>query len=74
MQSIQDMRESVFNCAMSQIPLQKIPTVINDIGVFLFKKSVSDLPSVATIRNVIEERRAIMLIQAVLYQSLQGLT
>ena len=64
-QYIQDMRESVFNCAMSQVPLQKIPTVIKDIGEVLFKKSVSDLPSVATIRNVIEERRAIMLIQAV---------
>ena len=31
-QFIQDMRESVFNCAMSQVPLQKIPTVIKDIG------------------------------------------
>ena len=57
---------SVFNPAMSQVPLQKIPIVINNMErLFIQKKSVWNLPSVATMRSVIEERHAIMLIEAV---------
>ena len=50
---------SVFNCAMSQVRLKKLPIEMKHIGEDLLKMSASDLPKVATIRNLI------MLIQAV---------
>ena len=56
---------SVFNCAQRQVPLRKILTVIKDIIEVLLEMSVSNLSSVVTIRNVIEERHGIMLIQVV---------
>ena len=46
---------------------RKILTVIKYIIEVLFEMSVSDLSSVVTLRNVIEERHGIMLIQVVDY-------
>ena len=52
------MCDSVFSCAMNNVPVLKIASVIKDLGDNLFHKKVEKNPSTATILNIIEEKHA----------------